>query len=398
MLIGELPADAATRPRQAARPVGGERVRRGARRADRRRGQARPAGSPTGSSRCTNAGAAWSDCAVLCRTSRLFLSLQQAFNERGVPAEILGLAGLLKIPEVVEVLAYARATLDPLASVALGRILLGPRYRVGFKDLALVASLAKDKSYALREEDEVEGEAAPFLFAEALEHLDEVEGLSDEGRARLEECRQELAALRVEARRPVGEFLGEIIRRTGILTELDAQLDVASAAAARRNLAAFLDEVHAFAPIQGELTLRAFLDYVDAVENLDKQEWSPVQPSGGGLGEGDDDPRREGARVRPRLRARARERACSPTPRSSTTRRSAASRWTSSSAGTPRTCLATRGTCPPSRRTSRSRRSTRNADRLRRDDTRAPHAPRDRRPLVRGEPPRQGGRARSSAS
>ena len=224
-------------------------------------------------------GAAWSDCAVLCRTSRLFLSLQQAFNERGVPAEILGLAGLLKMPEVVEVLAYARATLDPLASVALGRILLGPRYRVGFKDLALVASLAKHKSYALREEDEAEGEATPFLFTEALEHLDEVEGISEEGRARLEECRQELAALRAEARRPVGEFLGEIIRRTGILTELDAQLDVASAASARRNLAAFLDEVHAFSPVQGELTLRAFLEYVDAVENLDKQEWSPVQPS-----------------------------------------------------------------------------------------------------------------------
>jgi DNA helicase II / ATP-dependent DNA helicase PcrA len=224
-------------------------------------------------------GAAWSDCAVLCRTSRLFLSLQQAFNERGVPAEILGLAGLLKMPEVVEVLAYARATLDPLASVALGRILLGPRFRVGFKDLALVASLAKTKSYALREEDEAEGEAAPFLFTEALEHLDEVEGLSEEGRARLEECRQELTALRVEARRPVGEFLGEIIRRTGILTELDAHLDVAAAASARRNLAAFLDEVHAFSPVQGELTLRAFLEYVDAVENLDKQEWSPVQPS-----------------------------------------------------------------------------------------------------------------------
>ena len=222
-------------------------------------------------------GAAWSDCAVLCRTSRLFLSLQQAFTERGIPAEILGLAGLLKMPEVVEVLAYARATLDPLASVALGRILLGPRYRVGFKDLARVASLAKTKSLALREEHGSEDE--PFLFAEALEHLDEIEGISDEGRARLEQFREELAELRVEARRPVGEFLGEIIRRTGILSELDAHLDTAAAASARRNLAAFLDEVHAFAPVRGELTLRAFLDYVDAVENLDKQEWSPVQPS-----------------------------------------------------------------------------------------------------------------------
>jgi len=119
-------------------------------------------------------GAKWSDVAVLCRSSRLFFSLQQAFAEREIPAEILGLAGLMRLPEIVEVLAYARAVSDPLASVALAKILLGPRYRVGYKDLARVAALAKMKSYALRLEDEEEGEATPFLFAEALEHLDDV--------------------------------------------------------------------------------------------------------------------------------------------------------------------------------------------------------------------------------
>ena len=102
-------------------------------------------------------------------------------REHEIPVEILGLAGLLRLPEIVEVLAYARAVSDPLASVALARILLGPRYRVGYKDLARVAALAKMKSYALRLEDEEEGEATPFLFAEALEHLDEVERLSDDG-------------------------------------------------------------------------------------------------------------------------------------------------------------------------------------------------------------------------
>ena len=71
-------------------------------------------------------GAKWSDVAVLCRSSRLFFSLQQAFAEREIPAEILGLAGLLRLPEIVEVLAYARAVSDPLASVALAKILLGP--------------------------------------------------------------------------------------------------------------------------------------------------------------------------------------------------------------------------------------------------------------------------------
>jgi len=231
-------------------------------------------------SRLHEGGSRWSDVAVLCRTSRLFGLLQRAFEEHDVPVEILGLAGLLKQPEVVEVLAYARAVLDPKASVALARILLGPRYRVGFKDLALVARLATIQSKAMREymtEDDVEAE--PFLFAEALERLDEIEDLSDEGRARLLEFRDELRVLRVEARKPVGEFLGEVIRRIGIVDELDADVDRGHALAARRNLAAFLDEVHGFEPVEGELTLRAFLEYVDAVEALDKQDWAPVQPS-----------------------------------------------------------------------------------------------------------------------
>ena len=219
----------------------------------------------------------WSSFAVLCRKSRLFVPLQEAFAERKIPVEIVGLAGLVKLPEVVEVLAYARAVADPKASVSLARILLGPRYRVGFKDLARVAAWAKDKNYAIRGEDR--DEPAPFLFAEALEHLDEVAGLSEEGRGRLEEFRAELAALRMEAGRPVGEFLAEIIRRTGLLAELDSSLDRQVALATKRNLAAFLDEVRAFSPVEGELTLRAFLDYVQAVEEADRPEWSPVQPS-----------------------------------------------------------------------------------------------------------------------
>jgi len=223
-------------------------------------------------------GSPWSEIAVLCRTSRLFFLLQQTFAEREIPAEIVGLAGLLRTPEVVEVLAYARAANDAMASVALARILMGPRYRVGFKDLALVAGWAKGKNYAWRDEGG-DDEETPFLFAEALEHLDEIDDLSNEGRARLEEFRAELSALRVEARRAVPEFLGEVMRRIGIVDELAADVDRTAAAQRSRNLAAFLDQVHAFEPVEGELTLRAFLDYVDSVEALEKEEWEPVQPS-----------------------------------------------------------------------------------------------------------------------
>ena len=223
-------------------------------------------------------GARWSDVAVLCRTSRLFFLLQQAFEEREVPAEVVGLAGVLHLPEVVEVLAYARAANDAMASVALARILMGPRYRVGFKDLALVAGWAKGKNIAWRDEGG-DDEEAPFLFAEALEHLDQIEGLSQEGAERLATFRNELAELRVEARRPVPEFLGEVIRRTGIVDELEAATDRAASAQRVRNLGAFVDHVHAFEPVEGDLTLRTFLDYVDQVEALEREDWEPVQPS-----------------------------------------------------------------------------------------------------------------------
>ncbi len=224
-------------------------------------------------------GHPWREVAVLCRTSRLFPSLQRAFAERHVPAEIVGLAGLLKTPEVVEVLSYARAVSSPLESVALGRILLGPRYRVGYTDLARVAAWAKGKTYEMRDEDEDLSEEIPFLVAEALEHLDEVVGLSDEGLARLEEFRLELAELREEARRPVPSFLAEVIRRIGLLAELEGSPERDVARSRRRNLAAFLDEVHAFSPLEGELTLPRFLDYVDTVEAGEREEWAPVQPS-----------------------------------------------------------------------------------------------------------------------
>jgi DNA helicase-2/ATP-dependent DNA helicase PcrA len=227
-------------------------------------------------------GVPWRGCAVLCRTHRLFEPLRFALEERQIPAEYVALAGLIHLPEVTEVLAYARAAQDPRDGVSLARILTGPRYRVGLRDLAALAAWSRHSGFALidelgLDEDRELLEDHPFLMAEALEHLDEVEGLTDEGRSRLDGFALELAELRDAARRPVGEFLAEIIRRCGLLAELDASLDVAGASARRRNLAAFLEQVHAFQPVEGELSLAAFLRYVDSID--DDREWSPVQPS-----------------------------------------------------------------------------------------------------------------------
>ena len=145
-------------------------------------------------------GVAWRDMAVLCRTHRLFEALQLAFGAMEVPAEFVNLAGLIHLPEIVEVLAYARATEDPRDGVALARILTGPRYRVGLRDLGVLAAWSRTSGGELRklladlalDEDDDLLEDHPFLMAEALERLDEIEGLTDEGRVRLAEFRDEL--------------------------------------------------------------------------------------------------------------------------------------------------------------------------------------------------------------
>src|SRR3712207_1430253 len=166
-------------------------------------------------------GVAWKDIAVLCRTHRLFEPLQLAFGALEIPAEFLNLAGLIHLPEVVEILAYARAARDPTDGVALARILTGPRYRIGVRDLGAVAAWSRESAHDLRvqlrelelPEDEDLFEDHPFLIAEALEHLDAIEGLSDDARERLSAFCDELAELRDASRRPVTEFLAEIARR-----------------------------------------------------------------------------------------------------------------------------------------------------------------------------------------
>ena len=170
---------------QAARPVGGQRAGRGADPPGARRVDRGAARSPTGASSCTTAGSAWSEMAVLCRTSRLFGLLRQAFDERGVPVEIVGLAGLLKHarggrgarvrPRGARPDGERGARADPARARATAS---------GSRTSRCSPGWPRSRPTQLREAYDMEDddvEAEPVLLAEALEHLEEVEELSEEG-------------------------------------------------------------------------------------------------------------------------------------------------------------------------------------------------------------------------
>ena len=222
----------------------------------------------------------WRDVAILVRSKRLLGPLREALEQRGVPVEVVGLSGLLETPEIVDLVSTLRVVADPGANVALARLLLGPRWRIGHRHLVRLARWAARNNWGLK--DELPGEDpdpgdVSFALAEALDHLDEVEGLDEEARNRLDAFREELRELRAAARGPLLDLVQTILERTGVWAELEASRD-RRAITARQNLATFLDRVAAFAPVLGDPSLAAFLVYLDAVEDA-SEPVEAVQPA-----------------------------------------------------------------------------------------------------------------------
>src|SRR5207237_838750 len=146
----------------------------------------------------------WREIAILCRKKRLFGPLVEELRAREVPLEVIGLGGLLRMPEVIDLVSLLRVLEDPMRNVALARLLRGPRWRIGHRDLALIARRAAEKNRSLKEQLgdlDAPGDVI-FSLAEAVAAADEVEGLSDEARARLEHFNAVLTELRAQSPLP----------------------------------------------------------------------------------------------------------------------------------------------------------------------------------------------------
>jgi len=221
----------------------------------------------------------WRDIAILVRRKAAMDALIQALAEHDVPVEVIGLGGLLKTPEVTEVVAWLRALESkPGANRWLGRILIGPRWRIHYRDISLLARWATAQNMDLRlklaggdaeiARDMEPGDVA-YSLAEALGHLDEIENLGEQAKQRLNAFSERLASIRKKANAPLLELVQEIIRQAGIADALESSASP-TAGAARQNISNFLDQVASFAPVDGEATLRTFIDYLDAAEQAEE--------------------------------------------------------------------------------------------------------------------------------
>ncbi len=228
------------------------------------------------------------EIAVLCRTAGDFPEIQAALVARDIPVEVVGLAGLLHLPEVADLVAVCEVLQDPGANASLVRLLTGPRWRIGPRDLALLgrrarllvhrAGHADDADVDRRLAEAVEGTdpAEVISLADALDTFlvagdaaDDGLPFSAEARVRFARLARELRDLRRSLADPLMDVLHRILATTGLEVELSASPQ-ALAARRRETLANFLDTAARFASLDGEASLLAFLGFLRTAAQYEK--------------------------------------------------------------------------------------------------------------------------------
>jgi DNA helicase-2/ATP-dependent DNA helicase PcrA len=228
--------------------------------------------------------ALWREIGVLVRDNRHAADVFDALTAAGVPVEIVGLQGLLRLPEVSEVVATLTLLDDLTANAELLQLLSGPRWAIGPRDLALLGRRARELA-TLHPGGGRQGRQRPADVAAELRQAvagadpTEVVALSDalddpgdlpystQARERFALLATELRHLRGHVGEPLLELVRRIIDTCGIDVELASSVSE-TGRARRDNLDLFVKAVAEFEAIDGAVTLPALLSYLTAEDEL----------------------------------------------------------------------------------------------------------------------------------
>lgn len=223
------------------------------------------------------AGRAWKDVGVLVRTNKHGAEAYDALTQAGVPVEIVGLSGLIRLPEVAQVVSTLSLLDDVADNAALLTLLSGPRWEIGPRDLALLGRRSRELAQGERPHAAPgEGLDVATELAAAVDGADptEVASLNEalaspgehpyspEARERFGRLAAELAHLRSFVGEPLLDLLRRIIDVTGLDTELASSTSPA-AEARRENLDLFVKAVAEFQAVDGTVTLGALNAWLD---------------------------------------------------------------------------------------------------------------------------------------
>jgi len=232
--------------------------------------------------------------AVLCRTRSQFTPIVAALIERGIPVEVVGLGGLLDVPEVADVRALMSVALDPTSADRLMRLidLVG----IDAADLDVVWSFARElvNARASAGSSGAEPRLAEPLLAEALSEIvvnfaafeafckKYACALSPAGLYQAKRLGRILQEANGAANLELVDFISWAERALGLDVEAAARVDVNEVGV--RALAALRAQATSFKAQNPEAGAQVFLGWLNAAQDQERGlELPEVEPAPGAV-------------------------------------------------------------------------------------------------------------------
>ncbi|EGD55246.1 UvrD-helicase domain-containing protein [Gordonia neofelifaecis] len=225
--------------------------------------------------------------AILVRRNEDSAPLAAELERRGVPAEVVGIGGLLHVPEITDIVATLRLMADPMAGTAAMRLLTGARWQLGAADLAalwrrareLAAGAGAPTTGAVTSREALDDALDAALPGEAVDSAGLCDALADPGDQsrysaagfeRIVTFGRQLDGLRRRLGQPLPELVADVEQTIGVAVEAQIRARrMRGEVTGREHLDAFADYVTHYADRSGA-TLPGLLAFLDAAEVVEK--------------------------------------------------------------------------------------------------------------------------------
>ncbi|MFT3714370.1 MAG: UvrD-helicase domain-containing protein [Gordonia sp. (in: high G+C Gram-positive bacteria)] len=234
-----------------------------------------------------DAGDAPPTAAVLVRRNEDSAPLAAAISERGIPVEVVGIGGLLHVPEIADIVATLTLMADSMAGTAAMRLLTGARWQLGAADLAALWRRARDLAAgthtpvggSVDTRDRLDEALEAALPGDAVDAAGIADALVDPGPAdryrpaghrRIVAFGRELERLRRRIGQPLPELVADVEQTIGVAVEAQIRARrLRGSVTGREHLDAFAEYVAGYADRPGA-TLPGLLSFLAAAEAVEK--------------------------------------------------------------------------------------------------------------------------------
>ena len=222
--------------------------------------------------------------ALLMRSRTQMPTFVEQLEARGLEVEVVGLGGLLEMPEVVDLVSALKVLARPDAGSELIRLLTGPRWRIGVSDIAGLHRYAKSVAKQLKYEyDEDFGADGTASLVDALDIIadspsESAAGITELGFTRLKNAAKTLRQMR----QLLGLNLSELV--TAVSAELWLDIEVMSHPNRKNPMAhlnAFSNVVANYVAGTNYSSINTFLDWLDFADGREKFDLPSVTPESG---------------------------------------------------------------------------------------------------------------------